>query len=95
MADTLKDIENTILTKAKAQVEALLGAPLKRRFWTNVVPPAGATPQEIAAFEAEHLDEIWIYANGRVHFTMAGKATLVDDNVSRDLPPEQEGSLVV
>lgn len=39
-------------------VEALIGAPLKKRFWKNVRLPEGATPEEIAAFEAEHLDEI-------------------------------------
>lgn len=88
MPDTLTSIQGSIINKAKAQVEAMLGAPLKKSYWKNVRLPEGATPQEIAAFEAEQLDEIWIYANGRVHFTLAGKAKIVDDNVSMDLPPE-------
>lgn len=94
MPDTLTSIQGNIINKSKAQVEAMLGAPLKKRYWTNVHLAEGATPQEVAAFKAEQLDEIWIYANGRVHFTLAGKATRVDDNVAKDLPPERDGPLV-
>lgn len=94
MPDTLTSIRNSLIGKGKTQVEAMLGAPLKKSYWTNMRLPAGATPQEIADFEAEQLDEIWIYANGRVHFTMAGKARSVDDNVSKDLPPDRDGPLV-
>ena len=94
MADALTSIQANILDKEKAEIEAMLGAPLKKRYWTNVRPPEGATAAEIASFEAEQLDEIWIYANGRIHFTMAGKATAVDDNVTKDLPPERDGPLI-
>jgi hypothetical protein len=94
MADTLTSIEGNIVNKTKAEVEALIGAPLKKRFWKNVRLPEDATAEEIAAFEAEQLDEIWIYTNGRVHFTLAGKATSVDDNVSKDFPPDQPGPLI-
>ena len=94
MSDTLTSIQGSIINKTKAQVEAMLGVPLKKRYWKNVSPPEGATPPEIAAFEAEQLDEIWIYANGRVHFTLADKARTVDDNVSKDLPPDREAPLV-
>jgi len=88
MAERLTDIEAQILTKTKAEIETLLGQPLKVGYWTNAKPPEGADAAAIAAFEAESLDEIWIYAAGRVHFTMAGAAVKVDDKVDRDLPPD-------
>lgn len=94
MAANLTSLQGTIVSKDKTAVEALLGAPVKKSFWTNARPPVGATAAEIAAFEAERLDEIWIYANGRVHFTLAGIAAKVDDNVAKDLPPEQGSPLV-
>lgn len=94
MPESLPDIQGQILNKSKAQVEALIGKPLKIGYWTNASPPKGGDAAAIAAFEGAALDEIWIYASGRVHFTMAGKAVQVDDKVSRDLPPE-EGMLVV
>jgi hypothetical protein len=94
MADTLTSIEGNIINKSKAEVEALIGAPLKKRFWKNVRLPEDATAEEIAAFEAEQLDEIWVYANGLVHFTLAGKAIRVEDDVSKDFPPDQPGSLI-
>jgi hypothetical protein len=94
MADTLTDIQGDIINKTKAEVEALIGTPLKKSFWKNARLPEGATAEETAAFEAEQLDEIWIYANGRVTFTLAGKATKVDDNVSKYFPPDQPGPLI-
>jgi hypothetical protein len=95
MADGLTEIEADILTKDKAAVETLLGKPVKVGYWTNTKPPDGADAAAIAAFEAEVLDEIWIYTNGRVHFTMAGTAVKVDDKVDRDLPPtESDGGLI-
>jgi hypothetical protein len=94
MAGTLTDIQANIVNKDKAQVEALLGAPVKKSYWKNAEPPQGATPQEIADFKANQMDEIWIYTNGRVHFTAAGKATSVDDNVLKDLPPDRDPPLV-
>ena len=79
----------------KADVETLLGKPVKVSYWTNAKPPEGADAAAIAAFEKEALDEIWIYNNGRVHFTLAGTAVKVDDKVDRDLPPpEPDGGLV-
>jgi hypothetical protein len=94
MPDTLTSRESEILGKDKAEVMELLGAPVKQRFWTNVQTPDDMTASELAAFQAEQLDEIWIYQTGRVHFSLAGTAALVDDNVSKDLPPEQRGSMI-
>jgi hypothetical protein len=94
MPDTLTSVESSIIGKDKPEVMALLGAPLKQRYWTNVRTPDDMTPQELAAFEAEQLDEIWIYATGRVHFSIAGLAKQVDDNVSKDLPPERNGPMM-
>jgi hypothetical protein len=89
----LTEIQNQIVNKSKPDVEALLGKPAKVSYWTNAKPPEGANAAAVAAFEAEALDEIWIYTNGRVHFTLAGTAAKVDDKVDRDLPPP-EGTLV-
>ncbi len=89
----LTDIQAQIVDKSKADVEALLGKPVKVSYWTNAKPPEGADAAAVAAYNAEALDEIWIYSNGRVHFTTAGKAVKVDDKVDRDLPPP-EGTLV-
>ncbi len=91
----LTDIEAQIVSKSKAEVETLLGKPLKVGYWTNAKPPEGADAAAVAAFEAEALDEIWIYTSGRVHFTMAGVAVKVDGKVDRDLPPEENGGLFV
>lgn len=85
----LTDMQAQIIDKPKADIETLLGKPLKVSYWTNPRPPEGADAAAIAAFEAETLDEIWIYTNGRVHFTLAGTAARVDDKVSRDLPPQE------
>ena len=93
MAERLTDIEGEILNKSKEDVETRLGQPTKVGYWTKARPPEGADAAAITAFEAEALDEIWIYTNGRVHFTIAGKAIKVDDKVDRDLPPT-EGTLV-
>ena len=93
MAERLIDIEAQILDKTKEDIETLLGKPTKVGYWTKAKPPEGADATAITAFEAEALDEIWIYTNGRVHFTIAGNAVKVDDKVDRDLPPE-EGMLV-
>jgi hypothetical protein len=93
MAERLTDIEGQILDKSKSDVETLLGQPTKVGYWTKATPPEGADTAAIATFEAEALDEIWIYTNGRVHFTIAGKAVKIDDKVDRDLPPP-EGTLV-
>jgi hypothetical protein len=96
MAERLTEIQAQILDKSKEDVETLLGVPVKIGYWKNEEAPEGADAAAIAAFEAESLDEIWIYTSGRVHFTMAGTAVKVDDKVDRDLPqPESDGGLVV
>jgi len=89
----LTDMQAQIVDKSKADVEALLGKPAKVSYWSNARPPEGASPAEVTAYNEKALDEIWVYNNGRVHFTMAGKAVKVDDKVDRDLPPP-EGMLV-
>ena len=89
----LTDRQNEIVDKSKADVEALLGKPVKISYWTNALPPEGADAAAVEAYKKEVLDEIWIYLNGRVHFTMAGVAKKVDDKVDRDLPPP-EGTMV-
>lgn len=95
MADGLTDLRTQILKKNKAAVEALIGKPVKIRYWKNMPWPPGATAAEIAAFKAKMLDEIWIYFNGRVHFNLAGDAAEVDDKPDLDLPPEQNPPLLV
>ena len=95
MADRMTDNQAAIIGKSKAEVEALLGKPPKKSFWTNSRPPDGADPAAIAAFEAATLDEIWIYFNGRVHFSIAGLAKKVDDKTRFDLPPDQPGQVFV
>lgn len=94
MADRMTDNQTQIMGKTKAEVEALLGKPPKKSFWTTPHAPEGADPSEIAAFEADTLDEIWIYFNGRVHFSIAGRAIKVDDKTRFDLPPEQDQMFV-
>lgn len=89
MAEKLTDLQAQIVSKDKAAVEALLGRPVKVGRWTTPRPPQGADAAAVAAFEAETLDEIWIYYSGRVHFALDGTARKVDDRTSRDLPPEQ------
>lgn len=76
-----------ILDKDKNAVQALLGVPQKKGYWKTMEPPPEADAATLAAFRASTLDEVWIYANGRVHFTLAGKAKKVDDKFRLDLPP--------
>jgi hypothetical protein len=89
MADKLTEIRAQILKKDKAAVKALLGKPLKVGYWTTTQPPQRANRAAMAAFRMKTLDEIWIYARGRVHFNLVGKAVKVDDRTSRDLPPNE------
>ena len=65
----------------------LLGRPEKTRFWKNVRPPADADAAAVAEVARTQLDEIWIYRNGRVHFSQEGKVLKVDNKVDLDLPP--------
>lgn len=87
MAERLSGIRAQLLRKDKAAVRGMLGKPAKIGYWTTTNPPQGADAAAVAAFEAATLDEIWIYAGGRVHFTLAGSAARVDDKTGRDLPP--------
>jgi hypothetical protein len=89
VADRLTDLQAQIVSKDQAAVEALLGKPMKVGYWTTPAPPQGANAAALAAFQAQTLDEIWIYVSGRVHFAIDGKALKVDDKTGRDLPPEQ------
>jgi hypothetical protein len=89
MTETLTDMQAQILNKDKPAVNALLGDPLKVGHWTTAMPPEGANAAVLAAFQANSLDEIWIYASGRVHFNLAGTAVKVDNKTSLDLPPSQ------
>lgn len=89
MPDGLSSMETQIVGRDKATVQDVLGQPVKVTHWLNMRPPEGASATELAAFEESLLDEIWVYSNGRVHFNLAGKALKVDDDVSKDLPPEQ------
>jgi hypothetical protein len=88
VAERLSRIRGQLLRKDKATVRATLGKPTKIGYWTTTKPPQGADAATLAAFEAATLDEIWIYTGGRVHFTLAGSATRVDDKTDRDLPPD-------
>ena len=94
MAERLTDLEAQIVTTDKAAVEALLGPPQKKGYWTTPAPPDGADAAAIADFEAATLDEIWIYVSGRVHFSLAGIALEVDDKTMLDLPPDQSPLIV-
>jgi hypothetical protein len=89
MAETLTGMQAQILSKNKPAVEVLLGKPLKVGYWTTATPPEGASAAAVAAFELNSLDEIWIYASGRIHFNLAGTAVKVDDKTGLDLPPNQ------
>jgi hypothetical protein len=89
VAERLSRLRGQLLHKDKAAVRGLLGQPLKIGYWTTTNPPQGASAAASAAFRASTLDEIWIYASGRVHFTLAGSAARVDDKTRLDLPPPQ------
>lgn len=86
MADRLTEQQTRILARSKAEVERLLGKPLKIGYWTTPAPPRGADRAAIAKFKANTLDEIWVYATGRVHFSLAGEARKVDNKTRLDLP---------
>ncbi len=88
MAERMSEQSAQIVSKAKTAVEALLGKPMTIGYWTTGEPAPGSTPAQIAAFEDGQLDEIWIYTNGRVHFSVSGKALKVDDKTLFDLPPD-------
>jgi hypothetical protein len=78
----LGERERDLVEKDKAAVEALLGAPVKKTFWTNVKTPPDGTAEQVAEHEARQLDEIWVYATGSVHFIAAGNVLKVEDDAS-------------
>lgn len=87
MAEPLTTLQSQILDKDKTAIETLLGAPLQKEFWKTDVPPEGADAAALAAYKAATLDEIWIYNEGRVHFSLDDIARKVDDKTRLDLPP--------
>lgn len=93
MAEPLTTRQVEILVKDKAAVEALLGPPLKKEYWKTNVPPPEADAAAVTAFKAATLDEIWIYQEGRVHFSLDNIARKVDDKTRLDLQPR--GGLIV
>jgi hypothetical protein len=94
MAGTISDMQAQIVGKDKDAVEQLLGKPIRKSYWTTSLPPDGADAAAIAAHQASHLDEIWIYTNGRVHFAIDGNALRVDDKTDLDLPPDEATAFV-
>jgi hypothetical protein len=87
MADPLTTRQVEILDKNKAAIEALLDAPTKKEYWKTSEPPPEADAAAVAAFKATTLDEIWVYPQGRVHFSLDNIARKVDDKTRFDLPP--------
>ncbi|AXT85686.1 hypothetical protein C6I20_11125 [Aeromicrobium sp. A1-2] len=84
----MTDVSAQIIGKNKAAVEALLGKPVEVGYWTTTRPPEGANAAAVTAFEKESPDEIWVYTNGRVHFSLSDAALTVDDKSRFDLPPD-------
>lgn len=87
MAEPLTTRQVEILEKNKAAIEALLGPPRKKEYWKTNEPPPEADAAALTAFKASTLDEIWIYQEGRVHFSLDGVARKVDDKTRLDMPP--------
>lgn len=87
MAESLTTRQGEILDKNKAAIEALLGPPVKKEYWKTNVPPPESDAAAITAFKAGTLDEIWIYHEGRVHFSVDNIARKVDAKTRFDLPP--------
>jgi hypothetical protein len=91
MADGLSTRRAEIEDKNKDAVRALLGEPVLRTYWKNTLPPPNASAAELSAFLGSTLDEVWVYPNGRVHFSLAGTAIRVDDRADKHLPREDPG----
>lgn len=87
MAEPLTTRQSQILDKDKTAVEALLGAPVKKEYWKTNAPPPEADAAALTAYKAATLDEIWIYQEGRVHFSLDNIARKVDDKTRLDLQP--------
>lgn len=89
MTEFLSERRAELEGKDKAEVFALLGQPAAVSRWKNVPPPTNVTPAELTDFEETSLADIWVYRNGRVHFSIAGKVLKVDDKYENDLPPPE------
>ena len=87
MAEPLTSKQSQILDKDKAAVEALLGQPVSIENWKTNEPPPNADAAAVTAFKAATLDVVWIYNEGRVHFSLDGIARKVDDKTRLDLQP--------
>ena len=87
MAEPLTTQQSQILDKNKTAVQALLGPPVKKEYWKTNEPPPEADAAALTAFKAATLDEIWVYKEGRVHFSLDNIARKVDDKTRFDLPP--------
>lgn len=87
MAESLMSKQSQILDKNKAAIQALLGEPVAKGAWKTTTPGPDADAAAVTAFNASTLDEIWIYREGRVHFSLDGIARKVDDKSRLDLPP--------
>lgn len=87
MAEPLTTRQSQILDKNKVAVGALLGLPLKKEYWKTNEPPPEADAAALTAFKASTLDEIWVYEEGRVHFSLDNIARKVDDKTRLDLAP--------
>ncbi|MCU0767858.1 MAG: hypothetical protein MUD07_00180 [Burkholderiaceae bacterium] len=87
MAEPLTTKQSQILDRDKAAVTALLGEPVKIESWKTNEPPPDADAAAVSAFKAATLDAIWIYKEGRVHFSLDNIARKVDDKTRLDLEP--------
>ena len=85
MPNGLTEMEADILQKTPEQVRELLGEPVTIAAWKTVDSPPEATAAEVDAFLATQLGEIWVYFNGRVHFSRANVAVRVDEDVTKHL----------
>ena len=85
MANGLTDREAEILGKTPQEIRDLLGDPVKVAAWKTVDSPPELTAAEVEAFLATQLGEIWVYTNGRVHFSRTNIAARVDEDVTKHL----------
>jgi hypothetical protein len=81
----LSEMRGQLLERTKEQVRAELGEPERVTYWQNMKPPPEADEAALAEFRRTLLDEIWVYSNGRVHFSLEGRVLKVDDDTSHDL----------
>jgi len=89
LANHLSSIKAQLMGKDQAYVHGQLGLPVTTARWKKTAPPQGANAAETKAFEDTSFDEIWVYASGRIHFSISGIVLDVDDDVSLDMPNEE------